>query len=177
MTILTNTFERLPTPLSYSVHGHLSDRAARRADARQAGRGAARRRRRSSTSRSGTASARSSFAAAASVFIQSRDLQAARSLLSRAARGAARGAARRLRDRRRDRHRHAAAASTSMRCSCGCTRRRRASPSWRKETPASFVAFDLLAVGRREICMEPPADASGARSSKRCSQTSSRRST
>ena len=50
------------------------------------------------------------FRGAPTLYIQSRDLQAARPLLPRAARGAARAAARALRGRRRDRDRDAARA-------------------------------------------------------------------
>ena len=61
--------------------------------------------------------------------------------------------------------------STSTRCSCACIPRHRGSPSSRKETPASFVAFDLLAVGRRRISRRAAA-ASAARGSRRCSPAS-----
>ena len=127
----------------------------------------------SSTNPSGTASAPSSFARRAEMLHPEPRSAAARSLLPRAARGVARGAARALRPRRRDRDRDAAAGSTSMRCSCGCIPAASRVAKLAKETPASFVAFDL-ARRRRRGSARRCRSASGARGSRRCWPASSR---
>ena len=126
--------------------GHGFDPAAAppdRADARQGGRSAAERAT-SCSSRSGTASAPSSFATHGELSIQSRDLQAARPLLPRAARHVPRAAAGGCvvdgeivvaTPRGLDFDALAAAPAPGR-----VARRQLAS-----ETPASFVAFDLLA--------------------------------
>ena len=128
----------------------LCHRAAHRADARQARGGAARRADRSCTSRSGTDFARSSFAARPDVFIQSRDL------------------------RPLDRYFPELHAAFLSRLPDGCVvdgeiviatprgldfdaLQLRLHPAasrvakLAKETPAEFVAFDLLAVGGRDV--------------------------
>ena len=48
--------------------------------------------------------------------------------------------------------------STSTRCSCGCIPRPRASRSWPKDTPSSFVAFDVLAAMGKDVRDKPQAD-------------------
>ena len=74
--------------------------------------------------------------------------------------------ARALRRRRRDRDRDRAAASTSTGCRCGSTRRESRVAMLAEETPAAFVAFDLLAEGDDDL-RERAVRASGARGSRR----------
>ena len=76
---------------------------------------------------------------------------AADPLLPRGRRGGARAAAGAVRRRRRDRHRAAAPSWTSRRCCSASTRPSRGSTCWPSETPASFVAFDLLALGDDDL--------------------------
>ena len=58
-----------------------------------------------------------------------------------------------LRDRRRDHpgRRRPATGSTSRRCSSGSTRPRAGSTLLAEQTPARFVAFDLLALGDEDL--------------------------
>ena len=72
-------------------------------------------------------------------------------LLPRAGRVAARESARALRDRRRDRDRRRRAASTSTLCSQRIHPAALAVKLLAAETPASFVAFDLLALGDDDL--------------------------
>ena len=93
---------------------------------------------------------------------------AAHPLLPRAGRAAAGRAARALRGRRRDRRGHRAAASTSTRSSSASTRPTSRVRMLAEKTPASFVAFDLLALDDRDLTGEPfsraaPAAREGAR--------------
>jgi hypothetical protein len=100
-----------------------------------------------STSRSGMGSARSSSATRDEVLIQSRDLKPLDRYFPELAEPIRR-CSRALRRRRRGRDRPATASSQFERCSCGSTRgvpREHA----RGGDPASFVAWDLLALGTR----------------------------
>ena len=118
----------------------LPDRAAHRADAREARRPSCPRATAGSSSRSGTASAPSSSATATRVYIQSRDLQAARPLLPRARGRPARASLPdALRGRRRDRdrgrararlRRAAAAPAPGGLARARSSRRRRRRRSW-----------------------------------------------
>ena len=62
-----------------------------------------------------------------------------------------------VRARRRDRHRQPDG-STSTRCCSASTRPSRACDKLAEETPASFVAFDLLALGDDDLRAEPFAE-------------------
>ena len=77
--------------------------------------------------------------------------QAARPLLPRAGRSAARRPAGALRPRRRGRHRPRRRASTSRRCCCGSTRPRRGSGCSPRSHRRRFVAWDLLALGDEDL--------------------------
>ena len=69
-----------------------------------------------------------------------------------------------VRDRRRDRPRHRRSGSTSTRCSSASTRPRAGSRCSPRQTPASFVAFDLLAVGDDDLMDgRSPTGAGGSR--------------
>ena len=92
--------------------------------------------------------------------------QAARPLLPRAGRAAAGRAPGALRPRRRDRHRRPTAGSTSSRCCCASIRPRRGSKMLAEQSPASFVAWDLLALGDEDL-RDDAAGASGERGSRR----------
>ena len=104
----------------------------------------------SCTNRSGTASARSCSAAARDVFIQSRDLRPLDRYFPELHEAFLRGAAGRLRRRRRDRD----AARDGLDFDALQLRLHPAASRVAKlarETPSSFVAFDLLAVDGRDL--------------------------
>ena len=77
--------------------------------------------------------------------------EAAHPVLPRAGRVAAGQPARAVRGRRRDRDRRARTASTSTPSPSGSTRPTRGSSCCSQTTPASFVAFDLLALGDADL--------------------------
>ena len=66
--------------------------------------------------------------------------------------------ARPMRRRRRDRDRHRRTAWTSRRCSSASTRPTRGCGCSPRQTPASFIAFDLLALGDDDLTERPFAE-------------------